>query len=130
MAFYHDFTVEDSYSRINRSLNETKVEDRLKNVETYKGKAWYDMPNARGTEAIDTFPSFFGTREIDHGYQLPTVIDRRKMFNTVEKTESSSTTSTNYKRPDGGNVGLQRHGALTPINPEDLQHTKVKHEVI
>ena len=92
MAFYHDFTVEDSYSRINRSLNKTKVEDRLNNAESYKGKAWYNMPNALGTEPVDAFPSFFGTREIDHGYQLPTVIDRRKMFNTVEKTESSSTT--------------------------------------
>ena len=68
MAFYHDFTVEDSYRRINKSLDNTKVEDRLKNVQSYKGKPWYKMPNARGTESADTFPSFLGTREIDHNY--------------------------------------------------------------
>ena len=134
MAFYHDFTVEDSYRRINKSLDNTKVEDRLKNVQSYKGKPWYKMPNARGTESADTFPSFLGTREIDHNYQ-PSFVpssERQEIFNTINETDASFNNNNNSNNNDflrpGGEVELQRHGALTPINPEELQHKTIDNE--
>ena len=110
MAFYRDFTVEDSYVRVNKSLKSVKVSERLNNVQSYQGRTWYEMPNARGTETSTTFPSFFRDKQINHEYVS-------RPSTGPKSAPDKSEELLRLKDP----MDLRRHGALTPIDPAEFE---------
>ena len=107
MAFYRDFSVVDSFERVQRGLREKK--GAAGNTPEYLGKPWYKLSNDRATGSPQLFSKFYGRDDIRKRDDSPT---RPVSASFYEHGRKNS-----FKGARGLNPGV-RHGVLTPLNTE------------
>jgi hypothetical protein len=107
MAFYRDFSVVDSFERVQRGLREKK--GAAGNTPEYRGKPWYKLSNDRATGSPQLFSNFYGRDDIRKRDDSPT---RPVSASFYEHGRKNS-----FKGARGLNPGV-RHGVLTPLNTE------------